>query len=171
MNLSLTVNSFKDVLSNALLLQVIAGVDGIDDRQGYGVPLPSQIPKYHSLLLAMRRAKTLLVMADNSLPTGAQAQASDLTATHEGVRKMKIGILKESGETTGMDPRVFECVKNAAKKFEELGAEVYEISVPSHLVAPLVGRVHRYGTFYLALSFSILRSVKIYPNPSPPRES
>lgn len=131
------------MLSNALLLQVIAGVDGIDDRQGYGVPLPSQVPKYHSLLLAIRRAKTLLVMADNSLPTGAQVHASGSTATNEGFRKMRIGILKESGETTGMDPRVFECVKNAAKKFEELGAEVHEISIPSHLTAPLVGRVYR----------------------------
>ncbi|KAF8526671.1 amidase signature domain-containing protein, partial [Hysterangium stoloniferum] len=44
----------KDVLSNALLLQVIAGIDGIDDRQGPGTPLPSEVPKYHSLLLAAR---------------------------------------------------------------------------------------------------------------------
>lgn len=143
-----------DVLSNALLLQVIAGVDGIDDRQCYGVPLPSQVPKYHSLLLAMRRAKTLLLMTDNSLPTGAQVHTSDPTAASEGLRKMRVGILKESGETTGMDPRVFECVKNAAKKFEELGAEVHEISIPSHLTAALVGRVHRFTQIHHLLGRS-----------------
>lgn len=129
-------------MTNALLLQVIAGVDGIDDRQGYGVPLSSEVPKYRSLLLAARQAKSLLVMPDNSLPTGIQGDGSS-TAAKEGVRKMRIGILKEGGEITGMDARVFECIKNAAKRFEELGAEVQEISVPNHLVAPLVARVHR----------------------------
>ncbi|KAF8527604.1 amidase signature enzyme [Hysterangium stoloniferum] len=110
-----------DVISNALLLQVIAGIDGIDDRQDPKTPLPSEVPKYHALLLAARDARSLL-----SLPLNG------------GTRPMKIGILKEGGETTNMDPRVFGCVKNAAMKFAELGAVVEDISVPGHLSAPLI---------------------------------
>ncbi|GJJ13432.1 hypothetical protein Clacol_007686 [Clathrus columnatus] len=139
----------RDVLTNALLLQAIAGVDGIDDRQGYGVPLPSQVPEYYSLLQSARQAKSLLVVADNSFPVGAHDGTNytngGSTVVREGVRKMRIGILKEGGEITGMDPRVFECVKNAAKKFEELGADVLEVSVPGHLTASLIARVHRFS--------------------------
>ncbi|KAF8531459.1 amidase signature domain-containing protein [Gautieria morchelliformis] len=96
------------VLSNALLLRVIAGVDGIDDRQSVGTPYPPKVPDYHSLLLAARS------------PNG-------------GTRKMRIGILLEGGHITGMDQRVFECVQNAARKFKDLDAEVEEISIPEHL--------------------------------------
>ncbi|KAF8578611.1 amidase signature enzyme [Ramaria rubella] len=122
-----------DVLSNALLLQVIAGVDGIDDRQ-MGAPLQSQVLDYPSLLLVARKTNSLLMVPDASIGT---QQAS--------MRQMRIGILKEGGEITGMDPRVFECVKLAAMKFKELGAEVIEVSVPWHLTGALVGRVHRFS--------------------------
>ncbi|KAI5477157.1 hypothetical protein MNV49_006813 [Pseudohyphozyma bogoriensis] len=36
----------KNVLDNALLLQAIAGADGIDDRQLAGTPFPDQVPDY-----------------------------------------------------------------------------------------------------------------------------
>ncbi|WWD10152.1 hypothetical protein V865_008286 [Kwoniella europaea PYCC6329] len=39
----------KDVLSNALLLKVLAGSDSIDDRQLAGCPSPSQVPDYPTL--------------------------------------------------------------------------------------------------------------------------
>ena len=39
----------KTVLDNALFLRVMAGVDGIDDRQGAGCPFPAQVPDYPSL--------------------------------------------------------------------------------------------------------------------------
>lgn len=39
----------QTVLDNALLLQAIAGADGIDDRQQAGCPFPSDVPDYPSL--------------------------------------------------------------------------------------------------------------------------
>jgi amidase len=61
----------KTVMDNALLLSVIAGDDGIDDRQGPGVPLKGQTPEYHKIL---------------------EANAA------KGVSGMKIGILTEAFE-------------------------------------------------------------------------
>jgi amidase len=58
-------------MANALVMSVIAGSDGIDDRQGPGVPLPGQTPKYHEILKANEGA---------------------------GVKGIKIGILKEAFE-------------------------------------------------------------------------
>jgi amidase len=37
-----------------------------------------------------------------------------------------------------MDPRVATCVQSAAKKFEELGATVEEVSIPRHKIAPQI---------------------------------
>jgi hypothetical protein len=39
----------QTVLDNALLLQAIAGADGIDDRQQAGCPFPSDVPDYPAL--------------------------------------------------------------------------------------------------------------------------
>lgn len=39
----------RTVLDNALLLQAIAGVDGIDDRQQAGCPFPNDVPDYPAL--------------------------------------------------------------------------------------------------------------------------
>lgn len=124
---------------------MIAGLDGIDDRQGPGTPLPSKVPNYPSLLEGARRSNSLLLVADNTFPMGSEEHHSPhgVAPAKDGMRPMRIGILKEGGEITGMDPRVMECVKNAAKKFKELGAIVEEISVPSHLSAALIARVHR----------------------------
>lgn len=124
-----------DVLSNALLLRAIAGTDGIDDRQIAGTPSRAHVPDYPAFLAAARTRRALLQVG---LP-------SDATGTEPGqTRRMRIGILKEGGMCQAADPRVTECVANAAKKFEELGAEVVEVSVPGHLGASLIGRVQRY---------------------------
>ncbi|KAL2817565.1 amidase signature domain-containing protein [Aspergillus granulosus] len=40
----------KDVGDCAVLLEVIAGADGVDDRAGPGVPLPGQVPRYVELM-------------------------------------------------------------------------------------------------------------------------
>ncbi|KAI0733549.1 amidase signature enzyme [Fomitopsis betulina] len=127
-----------DVLSNALLLRAIAGTDGIDDRQIAGTPSRAHVPDYPALLAAARTRGALLQVG---LP-------SDATGTEPGqtrVRKMRIGILKEGGMCQAADPRVTDCVAGAAKKFEKLGAEVVEVSVPGHLGAALIGRVHRFS--------------------------
>lgn len=149
-----------------MLLRVIAGVDGIDDRQSVGTPYPSQVPNYHTLLLAARKAQSLLMLPDSSFPRlGLSFPVGDNTSRGigtneymaadvqinegargspiEGMRKMRIGILKEGGEITGMDKRVFECVKNAAMKFKDLNAEVEGISIPDHLAAAQISRVLR----------------------------
>ncbi|MER5171134.1 amidase [Thioclava kandeliae] len=47
-------------------------------------------------------------------------------------RGLKIGILKEGFEDRHADPAVNEKVRAAAKRFEALGVEVVEISVPMH---------------------------------------
>ena len=110
----------RDVLSNALLLRAIAGVDGLDDRQRAGTPFPAQVPDYSTLLSA-----------------GA-------LLTVNGMRKLWIGVLREGFEMPEMDSRVAECVKRAAAKFAEMGAEVVDVSVPGHAGAPALGRAYRY---------------------------
>jgi amidase len=61
----------RSAMTNALVLSIIAGEDGIDDRQGPGVPLKGQTPEYHKILSKKEAA---------------------------GVRGMKIGILTEGFE-------------------------------------------------------------------------
>lgn len=126
-----------DVRSNALLLRVIAGVDGIDGRQGVGTPFLSQVPDYPALLTAAHNAQALLSVGEPISATDAQPGRT---------RKMRIGILREGMSFEGMDPRVATCVEAAAKKFEQLGAEVVEVSVPGHADAYFVGRVQRYAS-------------------------
>lgn len=48
------------------------------------------------------------------------------------IRDLKIGILKEGFDDPFQDPKVTEKVRAAAQRFEMLGAEVREISVPMH---------------------------------------
>ncbi|KAH9928393.1 amidase signature domain-containing protein [Fomitopsis serialis] len=126
-----------DVLSNALLLRAIAGTDGIDDRQIAGTPSRAHVPDYPALLTAARARPGALLQV--GLP-------SDATASEPGqTRKMRVGILKEGGMCQAADPRVVECVTRAARKFEDLGAEVVEVSVPGHVQASLIGRVQRFS--------------------------
>ncbi|KAI0091153.1 amidase signature enzyme [Irpex rosettiformis] len=122
----------RDILTNAQLLKVIAGVDGLDDRQIAGTPFPNQVPDYPALLARAKSAHALLSIAEQG------------TGPFPGnPRKLRVGILKEGFTFQELDPHVASLVKEAAKKFEELGAEVIEISVPGHSQAVLVGRVHR----------------------------
>ncbi|PPQ79601.1 hypothetical protein CVT25_003481 [Psilocybe cyanescens] len=104
----------KNVHDAALLLQVIAGVDGLDDRAGAGCPFPADVPPYSSLLSVPG--------ADPALP----------------LQGKRVGILKEAFEMPVLDPRVAEKVKEAAALFKELGAVVEEVSVPLHAIAPTI---------------------------------
>ncbi|KAK8057305.1 amidase signature enzyme [Apiospora saccharicola] len=54
----------------------------------------------------------------------------------QGVRGLKIGIIKESLDRPLHDPRVSELVVKAAKLLETLGCVVEEVSVPMHADAP-----------------------------------
>jgi amidase len=100
----------RTVLDNALLLQAISGVDGIDDRQQAGCPFPGDVPDYPAL-------------------------------AKQGVKGLKVGVLKESLDQPLADTRVTELVVKAAKAFESLGCTVEEVSVPMHKQAPEIWAV------------------------------
>ncbi|KZT55933.1 Glutamyl-tRNA amidotransferase subunit A, partial [Calocera cornea HHB12733] len=107
----------RTVLDNAVLLKVLAGTDGLDDRQ-MGAPTPELVPDYAELA----------------------------RHGHEfGVRGMRIGLLKEAFELPCVEPRMTEKVKLAALRFRELGAVVDEVSVPMHLLAPTLWGGMRQG--------------------------
>ena len=52
-----------------------------------------------------------------------------LSTLHNGVKGLKIGIPKECGELKGMNPEIAASWKLVAKKLEEAGAEIQEISL------------------------------------------
>lgn len=101
----------KTCLDNALLLEAIAGVDGLDDRQVAGTPFLDQVPKYSQILLDTKEA---------------------------GIKGVRIGILKEGISSKILDKGVAAKFKAAVSVFEELGAVVEEVSVPMHEVAPAI---------------------------------
>jgi len=85
-----------NVADNALLLEVLAGHDGLDGRQRQIVVRP-----YTQFL-------------------------------DEPVTGMKIGVVREGFEHPQSSPVVNDCVRAAAARFSELGADVDEISIPMH---------------------------------------
>ncbi|KXG48584.1 Amidase [Penicillium griseofulvum] len=91
-------------MDNAILLEAIAGADGLDDRSGPGIPLRSEVPRYSHLLRE-----------------GSVA----------GIKGLRIGILKE-GLPAQTDPNIEEKFRNAVNVFEKLGASLQEVSVPLH---------------------------------------
>lgn len=99
----------KTCMDCATLLQAIAGVDGVDDRQIAGCPFPKDLPKYAEILGSM-----------------------DLS---QGLKGVKIGVLKEGLAPSTLDPGVKDQFLAATKVFEKLGAQVREISVPIHAEA------------------------------------
>ena len=112
----------QTVLDNALLLEAIAGVDGVDDRQRGGTLFRDQVPNYSQILLETKDA---------------------------GVKGLRIGILKEGLSSKIMDPAVEAKFRAAVAVFEELGATVEEVSAPMHTIAPalvpLASRVEQFG--------------------------
>ncbi len=55
-----------------------------------------------------------------------------------GVKGMRIGILKEGFEQPTAEAAVNESVREAAKRFKDLGATVETISIPMHLTGPAI---------------------------------
>jgi amidase len=102
----------KNVMDAAILLEVIAGRDGLDDR-AVGAQRHGEI-KYSSDL--------------NTWYEGREKEGK------EGVLKgFKIGILKEAMETEAVHPEYRKKVSSSAYKLRELGAIVEEVSMPSHV--------------------------------------
>ncbi|KAK2036648.1 amidase [Colletotrichum somersetense] len=95
----------RTLLDNALMLQVIAGNDNIDDRS-FPAPKPDKVPKYYENLVHLENPKDL-----------------------SGV---KVGILAEGMNQPSVEPRVRLCVEAAIQGFRELGAIVEEVSIPFH---------------------------------------
>ncbi|CAK7227169.1 hypothetical protein SBRCBS47491_006478 [Sporothrix bragantina] len=95
----------KTVLDNAALLQAMAGNDGIDDRS-FGAPKPEDLPDYVGALKGLDK------------PT-------DLTG-------VKVGLIQESLDMPGFDPRVLATFHAAVEKLKALGATVEIVSVPMH---------------------------------------
>jgi amidase len=104
----------KNVRDTALLLEAIAGPDGMDDRQPFYLP-PGAL-EYSTKLDEWRAS------IDPSKP---------LAGT-------RIGVLKEGFQIPGMDPNIRSLCESAVSKFKDLGAELVNVSIPGHLNAAIV---------------------------------
>lgn len=91
----------------ATLLEVIAGNDGIDDRQPYNWP------QGH-----VKFGEELKKFTEGS------------AASETPLKGIKVGILEEGFPAAMTDPNVAAASRSAISKLEELGAEVKEISIP-----------------------------------------
>ncbi|KAJ6558118.1 amidase signature domain-containing protein [Mycena capillaripes] len=103
----------RTALDAAILLQAVAGYDMVDDRQ-LGAPLPADVPKYSELLLEGRK---------------------------QGLKGLRIGILKEGFASSSLDPAVNDKCRSAIAKFTELGATVEEVSIPLHLLTAQITHI------------------------------
>ena len=101
----------KTVMDNALLLEAIAGLDGMDDRQ-VGTPSVTQVPHY-----------------------------SELLKSSSGLKGTRIALLQEGFNIVTMQPSVATKVREAILKFTKLGATVEEVSMPMHLQAGTIWAV------------------------------
>ncbi|TDZ19821.1 Amidase [Colletotrichum orbiculare MAFF 240422] len=95
----------RTLLDNALMLQVVAGNDNIDDRS-FAAPCPENVPKYYDDLAEL----------DNP---------ADLSG-------FRVGVLTEAMSQPSVEHRVKACVEAAVHKLRDLGATVEEVSVPLH---------------------------------------
>lgn len=103
----------------ALLLQVMAGYDGIDPRMTPESPLRSQVQDYPQLLSQFR---------DGNLEDG-KCLGSGLT----------VGLLTESFEVPGLSDEVRDTVRQSAREFfMAAGAKVLDISIPMHRDGSLI---------------------------------
>lgn len=104
-------NSLEDI---ALLLQTLAGYDGLDPRMTPESPLRSAVPDYPAILESVRMMKA------SSSGTG-----------------LRVGILKEAFEVPNLSHEVRDCVYSAATDFfAAAGCTVTEISIPLHSEGP-----------------------------------
>jgi amidase len=106
----------RTVQDCATLLEVIAGTDGIDDRQPYNWP-PGHI-KFGSEV-----AKHL--SNPSSLP----------------LKGIRVGILKEGFSDPLTDPNVAAASRAAIAKLADLGAELKDISIPLHAESGMIWMV------------------------------
>ncbi|ORY63387.1 putative amidase [Pseudomassariella vexata] len=101
----------RTVRDLAVLLEVVAGADGLDDRQGAGCPLRGEVPRYAEVLEEGKE---------------------------RGVKGMRIGVLREGIASPDLDEEVKRKFLAAAKEFKRLGAVVEEVSVLMHEKAKVI---------------------------------
>ncbi|KAH6629195.1 amidase signature domain-containing protein [Boeremia exigua] len=94
----------RTVLENALMLEVVAGYDNIDDRS-MAAPRPSEVPIYSSI---------------------------ESMSTVKPLAGKKFAVIAQSLVTPATDPRVLKTFGAAVRQFIELGATVEEVSIPIH---------------------------------------
>lgn len=104
----------------ALLLQAIAGYDGMDGRMSPETPLRDRVPAYFEQLQAFSAV---------GAPAGRNTSGKPL----------RVGIISESLTATGTASEVASLVRDAAfEHFSAAGAEISEVSVPMHAVGPAI---------------------------------
>ncbi|KAI0376419.1 amidase signature enzyme [Hypomontagnella monticulosa] len=108
------------IRDTALLLAVLAGYDGFDPRMTPETPLRAAVPQYHDLLDQQVAARV----------------AAGTWTPQKAAHGLRVGVLKEGFEVSGIDSGVASAVRKAAARFAALGASVTEVSVPLHLTAP-----------------------------------
>uniref|UniRef100_A0A093UW83 Amidase n=1 Tax=Talaromyces marneffei PM1 TaxID=1077442 RepID=A0A093UW83_TALMA len=97
----------------ALLLQVMAGYDGIDPRMSPESPLRNQVADYPAQLSEFR---------SRQLAEGEKLGSS-----------FKVGLISESFDIPGLTAQIRDTVLESAKKyFTQAGASVSEVSIPMH---------------------------------------
>ncbi|KXS99230.1 hypothetical protein AC578_6893 [Pseudocercospora eumusae] len=138
----------KTVRDAALLLDVIAGKDGIDDRQPYF--LPEAYMNYTATL-------------DDFLSTSPKDKP---------LQGIKLGILSEGFDFPGMQPSVSSLCKRAVDTLSTLGAEIQQISIPLHTLAAEIWMLSLplSGTTTGLLGLSQGRKI-LYLNDRPPLSS
>jgi amidase len=106
----------KNVMDTAILLEVIAGRDGLDDR-AVGAQKHGEIPY----------STNLKTWFDSSLKSDG-GLSKILTG-------MKVGILKDAMDQPAVHPEMRKKVSESAYNLRKLGAEVVEVSMPAHVTA------------------------------------
>ncbi|RDW87267.1 amidase signature (AS) enzyme-2 [Coleophoma crateriformis] len=106
----------KTVQDCATLLEVIAGTDGIDDRQPYNWP-------------------------QGHVKFGEEIKKHISSTDEQPLKGMKIGILEEGFQDPMTDSNVAAACRAAIEKYKSLGAEVKSISIPLHKESGMIWMV------------------------------
>ena len=115
----------KTLEDAALLLSVLAGYDGIDPRMTPESPLRPNVKDYSGLL---------------SKWIGSKKEKDEWTPSSSG-RGLRVGVIKESLEVLGLSEEVNNILDSAAARFRAIGATVSTVSIPMHLLGPLIWTV------------------------------
>lgn len=106
----------RNVQDCATLLEVIAGNDGIDDRQPYSWP-------------------------QGKIKFGEEIKKHLQAESDKPLKGIKVGVLKEGFEDPMTDPNVAAASRAAIAKLSLLGAEIKDISIPLHKESGMIWMV------------------------------